>query len=236
MVAEVIMELTRILKTAARWWWLGAIPVVVVVAYVALTYRAPATSYKVVLRFTTGGEPATPLSADYDRYYAWLASEYIANGLADLARTSVFARDVSDRLAAEGLDVPPQAIQGSLVTDNAQSILVVDLTWSDADQAVAIATAVGDELLAAGPSFYPQMDGIGEVAKLADPPAPVPQAPSLRTQLLGPAIRVLLAAFIGAGLILAAHVLDPAIRESRDLQILEVPVVGVVPRTRVHRE
>jgi len=223
------MELKQIFRIAWRWWWLGLIPVVVVAAYLALTYQTPTTSYQVILRFTTGSEPSPELSPDHDRYYAWLASEYIANGLADLATTSGFSQAVAERLADQQITLPPQAIQGALVTDNAQSVLVVYLTWPDPQQAIAIAEAVGTELLESGPGYYPQMDNVGSVARLADIPIAIPLPPSLRAQILGPAIRLTIAAAAGIGLICLAHYLDPRVREAGDLQATGLRVLGSIP-------
>ncbi len=226
------MELKQIFRIAWRWWWLGIIPVVVVAAYLALTYQTPATAYQVILRFTTGSEPSPELSPDHDRYYAWLASEYIANGLADLAATSGFSQAVAERLADRQITVSPQAIQGALITDNAQSVLVVYFTWPDPQQAVAIAEAVGTELLESGPGYYPQMDDVGSVARLADIPVAIPLPPSLRAQILGPAIRLVIASATGIGLICLAHYLDPRVREADDLQAAGFRVLGSIPRAR----
>jgi hypothetical protein len=197
---------------------------------VAATYRPPTTPYQVVLRFTTGSEPTTDLSPDYDRYYAWLASEYIANGLADLARTGRFAEAVANRLAQQELDVPPQAIQAAISTDNAQSVLVAYITWSDPAELAMLAQAFSDEIILAGPTYYPQMDGVGTVAQLADTPAPVALPPSLRAQLVGPGLRLLLAAATGVGLMLAAHFVDPWVRDDTALTSLEIPIAGTIPR------
>ncbi len=230
MQLQMIVHISRVTDAVKRWGWLGAIPLGVILALTLLTYRKPATVYQVVLRFTVGGAPAQAISADYDRYYAWLASEYVANGLADLAVTGAFAQAVSDRLAADGMDIPSGAIQSAIVTDNAQSVMVLYLSWPDANQAGSVASAVGETLIALGPTYYPQMGGIGTVAQLADPPAPMPLAPSLRAQLLGPTVRVLIATAIGMGLIFVASIIDPVIRRTDDLANCGVAVVGTVPR------
>jgi capsular polysaccharide biosynthesis protein len=229
------MNLKQTLQVAKRWWWLGAIPIIVVGLYVAVTFTPPSGTYQVVLRFTTGSRPTETLSQDYDRYYAWLASEYIANGLADLAQTSDFSEAVAERLAGEGLDLAPQAVQNALVTDNVQSIMVVYLTWPDPVQAVTIAEAIGQELLEAGPAYYPQMDQIGSVARLADTPVAAPLSPSLRAQILGPALRLVIAAAAGLALIILVHYVDPWIREEDELTATGLPVLAVIPRHRRNR-
>lgn len=223
------MELRRMIKVLLRWWWLVLLPVVVVAAYVGLTYRPPALTYQVVMRYATGTEPAG-LSEDYDRYYPWLTSEYIANGLADVAETRAFADAVAARMAEKGAGVEGAAVQGSIVTDNAQSILVIYLTWPDAVQIVDIAEAITEELTDNGAMYFPQLQGLEPAVRLLDPPAPVPQSPSLRAQLLGPGLRLLLAAAAGVGLAFLAHYLDPTVRESAEVTALGIAVRGVIPR------
>jgi capsular polysaccharide biosynthesis protein len=223
------MDLRKMIKVLLRWWWLVLLPVVVVAAYVGLTYQPPATTYQIVMRYAAGTEPAG-LSLDYDRYYPWLTSEYVANGLADVAETRVFADAVVARLAEAGQAVQPGAVQGAIVTDNAQSILVVYLTWSDAVQIVPIAEAITEELTKNGAAYYPQMAAVGPVVRLLDPPEPRPLAPSLRAQLLGPGLRLMLAVAVGLGLAFLAHYLDPTVRERAEIEAHGVIVRGVIPR------
>ncbi len=223
------MELRRLMKILHRWWWLGVLPVLVVGAYVVLTYRPPAPTYQVVMRFTTGSVPQGA-SADYDRYYTWLTSEYIANGLADVARTGAFAESVGVRLASEGVEIAPALLQGALASDNAQSVLVVYLTWPDPEQLLAIAHAVSAEITEGGSAYYPQLKGLTVVAQQVDDPVPVPISPSLPVQLLGPALKLALAAAVGLGLIALVHYLDPMIRSQEDVESLDVPVLVTLPR------
>ena len=224
------MELKRLIKILLRWWWLAAIPVVVVAGYVGLTFRSPAVAYQVVMRFAAGSHPAADLSADYDRYYAWLTSEYIANALADLAVTGTFAEAVSFRLATQGLEVAPGAIRGAIASDNAQSVLVIYLTWPDAANAGVVAEAISAELTENGVAYFPQLAAAGNVARRVDAINPVPLPPSLRTQLLGPGLRLALAAAVGVGLIALAHYFDPLVRERDELDRLDVPVLASIPR------
>ncbi len=226
------MELRAFLRVLWRRWWLVAAPVLVVLAHGAVTYRPPPTAYQVVMRFAAGTVPAG-LSADYDRYYSWLTSEYIANGLADVARTRAFAEAVAARLREAGITADPAAVQGAIVTDNAQSIMVVYLTWPAPQGAIAVARAVAAELTENGAAYFPQIpwpDEAGPAARLLDEPLPVSVPPSLRAQLLGPAIRLALALGAGIGLALLWHYLDPRVRDERDVEALGLSVVGRIPR------
>ncbi len=225
------MELQAISKALLRRWWLVVAPVVVVLVYLVASYQAPPTVYQVVMRFAAGTTPAG-LSVDYDRYYPWLTSEYVANGLADVAETNAFAQAVAGRLQAEGLAVPASSVQGAIVTDNAQSILVVYLTWSDAAQIVAVAEAVSAELTLNGAAYFPQLDGLDPGVRRLDEPAPAALPPGLRAQLQGPAIRLGLALAVGVGLALVWHYLDPTVRERQDLEAEGVHVLAQIPRRR----
>ncbi|RME38669.1 MAG: hypothetical protein D6793_02340 [Thermoflexia bacterium] len=231
------MELRAFLNILWRRWWLVALPVLVVLAHLLVTYRPPPTAYQVVMRFAAGTIPAG-LSVDYDRYYSWLTSEYIANGLADVARTRAFAEAVAIRLREEGRAADPAAIQGAIVTDNAQSILVVYLTWPDPEEAAAVARAVAAELMENGAAYFPQIpwpEEAGPAARLLDAPIPVSLPPSLRAQLMGPVIRLTLALGAGIGFALLWHYLDPTLRDEQDVEALGIPVVGRIPSSPLPR-
>jgi len=64
----------------------------------------------------------------------------------------------------------------------------------------------------------------------------MPLPPSLRAQLLGPAIRLALALGVGVGLALLWHYLDPTVREEGELEALGLRVLARIPRRRqIHR-
>jgi capsular polysaccharide biosynthesis protein len=226
------VEIRQLLKILLRWWWLALIPVIVVGGYTALTYRRPGTPYQVIMRFAAGSDPAETLSADYDRYYAWLSSEYIANALADIAMTGTFAENVATRLAAQGLVVDPHAIQGAIAGDNAQSVFIIYVTWPDAAQLPHVADAISAELTENGAAYFPQLRAPDSVARRVDPPRPTALPPSLRAQLLGPGLRLALAMAAGIGLVALAHYFDPMVRERAELEGLGVQVLSSIPKRR----
>jgi capsular polysaccharide biosynthesis protein len=223
------MELRTYWKILFRRWWLVVAPVAVVLAYVVATYAPPGPVYQVVMRFAAGTEPAG-LSEEYDRYYPWLTSEYISNGLADVAVTESFARAVASQLAESGRSIPHDAIQRGIITDNAQSILVVYFIWTDMEQIVAIAEAITTELTENGAAYFPQLENIEPAVRRLDTPTPVPLPPGLRAQLMGPAIKIGLAAVVGIALALLWHYLDPTVREARELEDLGIVVLAEIPR------
>ncbi len=220
------MELRQMAKIILRRWWLVAAPVLVVAAYTIAAYAPPAPVYQVVMRFAAGTKPAG-LSEDYDRYYPWLTSEYIANGLADVAVTGAFAQAVAARLDEPALAT---SIRPAIVTDNAQSILIVYLTWPDAARIVAVSEAISAEMTENGAAYFPQLEDIEPAVRLLDAPAPVLLAPGLRTQLMGPAVKIGLAFVVGVSLALLWHYLDPTVRESAELESAGLNVLAEIPR------
>jgi capsular polysaccharide biosynthesis protein len=220
------MELRTYWKILLRRWWLVVVPVLVVALYAAVTYTPPGPAYQVVMRFSAGTKPAG-LSEDYDRYYPWLASEYVANGLADVARTGVFAEAVAERVGDPGL---AGAIQGGIVTDSAQSVMVVYLTWPDAAQIVDVADAVSAELTQNGAAYFPQLAGVEPAVRRLDTPSPIALAPGLRAQLMGPAVKIGLAFVVGVALALLWHYLDPTVHEAEELEEMGLAVLAEIPR------
>ena len=224
------MELGTYWKILIRRWWLVLAPAAAVILTVAATYVPPGPVYQIVMRFAAGTRPAG-LSEDYDRYYPWLTSEYVANGLADVAETGAFAQAVGSRLADAGYEIPPAAIQPAIVTDNSQSILVVYLTWPDTEQIVAVADAIAAELTTNGVAYFPQLAGIEPAVRRLDAPAPVLLRPGLRAQLMGPVLRIGLALVVGVALALLWHYLDPTIHTSEEAEALGLVVLAEIPRS-----
>ncbi len=228
------MELKTYGKIVLRRWWLVVVPVLIVLLYIGIGYTPPAPTYQAVVRFAAGTAPAG-LSEDYDRYYPWLTSEYIANGLADVAETGVFAEAIAARLALRGYQIPSAALQPAIVTDNAQSILVVYLTWPDAEECVAIAEAITAEFTENGAAYFPQLQDVEPAVRRLDSPSPVAVPPRLRARLMGPAIKLGLALVVGLALAFLWHYLDPTLYEAEELEALGIPVLTQVPRQKNRR-
>jgi hypothetical protein len=232
------MELREYWRIFARRWWLALLPALVVVVYTLLTYDRPPTVYQAHMNFTAGLPPEEkPEAYTYDGYYAWLTSEYIANGLSDVVRRERLAAAVSERLAGNGVlmpdgaPIPAGAIQGAIASDNAQSLFVVYVTWGDPDTLLAIADAITLELTENASAYYPQLAELpGPPARRVDQPVPGALPPSLRNQLTGPLVRVALALAIGLGLVFLVHYVDPTVRERAELEALGISVLGEIPR------
>ncbi len=224
------MDLRLALRIVRRWWWLILLPLLIVGLLTLRACHPPTTTYQTVIRFAVGTEPPARLSVDYDRYYPWLTSEYIANALADAVVSDAFAERVSARLAAEGLSIPPSALRGAFIGDNAQSITVLYITWSDPVQLEAIARAAEAVIAGEMADYFPQMAGLGAVARPLDEPTPVPLRPSLKAQLVGPAMQLILAGMLGLLLAFLAYAFDPFIRDADEVEAMGLPLLVRLPR------
>ncbi|HEY3289599.1 MAG TPA: hypothetical protein VGK87_05685 [Anaerolineae bacterium] len=224
--------LTEYFFLVLRRWWIVLLPVVALAVFSLLTYRAPAPSYKVTMRFAAGLPPERAAGVfNYERYYSWLSSEYMANGFADVARTSIFAQNVADRVNATGMKVNADMIQGALSSDQKQSIMVIYITWPDAAQAVVIGDAISAEFTQKGLTYWPQISSasFAPVVQL-DRPVPVAFVPSLRDRFDLP-IRFILALVVGVALAFVTHALDPYLRDRRELKALGLNIIADIPYT-----
>jgi capsular polysaccharide biosynthesis protein len=203
------MELRAYWQILTRRWWLALIPVIVVLGVGLATYHRPAPVYQVGVRFTVGYAPESSATYLYDRYYpAWLASEYIAGGLGDWVKTGDFAIEVSHELEKHGLNIPAEALAGRIASDHQRSLVTMFITWPDAGQLEAIATAAIAVLQTRNAQAFPQLGPTGATVRAVDPVRVGPVPPGLRAQLDLP-VRVVLALAVGIGLVFLAHYLWP---------------------------
>ena len=224
------MELRQYLSILRRWWWLILTPALVVAAYGLATYRPPGPAFAGAVRYTVGQPAGLSATTGYDpNYYRWLTSEYIASGVKDWARGETFARAVSAELAARGIDIPPSALRGALAADNVRSLLTIYVTWPDPAQAVAILEAATTVLQEQNAGIFPQLGGLAAEIVPLDAPGVGAASPGLRSRLDLP-LKVALALAVGAGLALAAHYLDPFVRERSELEALGLGVLGEIPK------
>lgn len=225
------MSLTLILTIVRRWWWLAVLPAVVIGALGLLTFRLPPTGYGTSIRLTAGAPPVDPNASGYDPlYHSWLTSEYIVASLSDWVRTGEFAAAVSAELAAQGVELPPAAVQGALASDYLRSTLVLYVSGGDPTTVQAIATAAVTVLQTQNAAVFPPLGGTNAIVTPLDSPTVGANPPGLRAYV-ELVIRLSIGAVLGLGLMLAAHYLDPFVRSKDDLTT-DWPVLGQIPRER----
>ncbi len=224
------MELKQLWVIGKRWWWLILLPTLVVGAYSVFTYRAPATSYGMTLRYTADQPQTPPNTTGFDpNYYRWLTSEYVVNGLKDWVRTGAFAAALSRQLASQGVALPPEAVAGSVAaTDNVRSILIVYLSWGDPQQLMVIAEAVTSVLQTENAAAFPQLAGRPATVTALDTPSVAILPPPLSSRAELP-LRLGLGLALGLALALVAYYLDPFVRDQHDLEQSGLTVIARIP-------
>ncbi len=214
-----------------RWLWLVA-PAALVLLIGLVTYRPTPTSYNTGVRFISAQTPGpAALDLDEQRYYNWLTSEYIVNGLADWVRGGKFAEAVSAYLLTQGIGMPPEAIRGGISTDNTRSMLTVSLNGADPLMVEQMMRGVIAVITEQNAQALPQLGGMNAELVLLDEPVVNPISAGLRSQLDLP-LRVALALAAGFGLALLAEYLDPAVRDRRDVEDAGLELLGVIPKEK----
>ncbi|GIK55109.1 MAG: hypothetical protein BroJett015_07720 [Chloroflexota bacterium] len=212
-----------------RRWWLIIIPAAVVILVSALTYSPPPPAgYNVGMNFIVGQTPAAVAqNPDENRYYNWLTSEYIVNGLTDWAVGGEFKTAVSTHLSTQGIDAPPHTF--NVVADNVRSKLQLSIQHGDAATLAQIMNAAMVVLTEQNAAALPQLGGDTAVIIPIDQPVVTPTPGSFRSQLDIP-LRIALALIAGIGLALLVEYLDPTIRSRTEVTALGLPVLGEIPK------
>ncbi len=228
------MEVRAYWQILRRRWWLPLLLTLLVALLSALQLRpwqTPPPTYSANLRLLVGVLPVTdPDLTAYDaRFYAWQTSEYLVDDFTEVVGSSLFAGNVRNRLVDEGIDIPPGAIRGSSATGRMHRILTLTIHWPNEGELRAISEAVIEELTTNSAFYFEQLGTENTKVTILDQPTISVIGPSLRTRTEWP-LRVLLAFFVGVGLVFLLDYLDTSVRSSADLEAIGVPVVGMIPK------
>jgi capsular polysaccharide biosynthesis protein len=222
------MTLTTVWKILRRRWWLMLLPLLVALLYSGISYQAPGTTYNSGVRFIVGQPPGTETrTSDEQRYFNWLASEYIVNGLTDWVRGNNFATAVSQELTRQGIDIPSYEI--SIVPDNTRSMLTISINHPDPVRLEAIMSASITVLTEQNSQALPQLGGDTAVLIPLDTPSVNPIPTGLTNQLQLP-LRLLIALAFGIGLGLVVEYLDGRVHGRDELTDLNLPLLGEIPK------
>ncbi len=219
-------RLPRIGSIVRRRW-----PVLVLLPLLALViagvnYALTPRTFTARGQMTVTDQSPRPEDAQYAAYYQNLSSEAATDDLIRIVPGSVFAADVSARLATQGVPLTPEQVQRSLDTSRVFRVLTIDARADDHGRAVMICRAAIDTLVARSPDYFPNRP----VRVL---PTDVPTkatSRSLPAQVI--AAGTVLAAILAAVVIaLLLELLDTRLHDRRDAaELLGVPLMGTIPR------
>jgi len=227
------MELREYWRIVRRFAWLIALVVgLTLVTSLALRLLWPKQqAYAASMRFTVGIIPENGGGRyyTYDRYYTWLASEYLVDDLSEVVRSGGFAAAVSQELASQGIQVPPGAISGSTVPVKQHRILTVTINGGDPGRLAAIAEAAAKVLRERNREFLAQLSSENASVFLIDPPGVYAVPPSLRERLDLP-LRLALALGVALALAFLLDYADDSVRDGRDLREMGLGLLVALPK------
>ncbi len=224
------MTFQEFARVFQRWGWLALIPTALGLLAAGL-HPSPAPAYQTSVRLAVGIRPEGHGDYAYEGYYRWLSSEYLAAAVSAWVRSRDFAERVAARLQAEGLALPPPAVQGAMASDYQRSLVVLYVTAPDPRTAEAIARAAVEVARQEAGQVWPQAGEALAVLTPLDAPTAFPTAPSLRSRLEG-LFRVALGLGVGLTLTFLAYFTDPRIWDRTDIERLGFRVLGEIPRSR----
>lgn len=230
------MEIRQYWEIFRRRWWIPVVLMALVALFSAIQLRpwqqAP-PYYSASMRMLVGVMPAADADgAAYDpRYYAWLTSEYLVDDFTEVVRSDLFAQSVNQRLAEQNIQIPAGAIRGSAATGKQHRIITLSFGWPSEEQLAAIAQATADELTENALLYFQQLGTDGAGITLLDAPVVVVAGVSLRDRLELP-LRLLLALFIGIGLVFLLDYMDTSVRGRADLEVIGFSILGEIPKHR----
>jgi len=224
------MELRRYWNILIRRWWIVILLMLAALGSTLALSPAPATVYVASVRLTVGIRPEDGAGRfyTYDRYYAWMSAEYLADDLSEVVRSQTFAQAVAKRTA---LPIPAGAIAGATMAGKTHRILTITVVWGDPDGARAIADGAVAELRENSATYLAQLGSENAQVHVIDEATVVPVSGGLREQLDLP-IRLGLALAAGVALAFLLDYLDDSVRDAAELEALGFTVLGQIPRRR----
>jgi capsular polysaccharide biosynthesis protein len=229
------MELREYWDILRRRWWIP-VSLMLIVGVLSFLQTRPwserLSSWSASERLLVGVMPAAGADvAAYDpRYYGWLTSEYLVDDFTEVVRSGLFAQNVSQRLEAENVQLPPGVIQGSAATGKLHRIITLSFKWPDQEGATAIAQAAAEELTENASEYFEQLGTQGAGVTLIDGPTISEVGPSTRDRLQLP-LRMLLAFLVGVGLVFLLEYLDTSVRDEKGLEELGLSPLGRIPKS-----
>ncbi len=217
-----------------RHWRLFGIIFVILTVGLLVNYRPNLIVYRSEVRFLIAQSPlATTAEKEEERYYNWVASEYIVYGVKDYVEGTRFAEQVSAVLTDMGYDeLDTQRVDDIISSGAVRSRLIVAV--ADTDEAVVrdVSAVVRD--LLSNPAVVEQLE-IPQLELAAAQISPIDtelffQTLDLRRDaIMGVFPRILAALVIALLVVAIVELLDPTIYTRRGIDLLGIPVIAEIP-------
>ncbi len=226
-----------------RWKLFLALSLLVAIALLA-TFRPVFRLYRTEMRFSVGTQPLdSTLLKEEEKYYLWVASEYVVAGVSDFINAGDFTAQISDNLIRDGYDdLDIEAVDEYVSAGFERSRLIVAVTHPEEQMVDVIAFAVADALLSLDSVELSEVDGPApvdiQIPQLERSPAFVYPIDSelivteidLTQDVLSAVYpRLGTALVIGLLGVLGAEFFDPTIRTRGSAENLALPILAEIP-------
>lgn len=214
--------------------WIPALLFVVVLVVSLVLHRPPPPQYQASARVLVDVPPLEVVEGmGFDpRLTAPQATEYLVDDFSLFVSSGAVAEAVSQRLADQGIQVPPGVIQSSTASEQVHRVVTVRTTWGDPNGALAILKAAIEALQEEAPAFFGRLGLEEPQVTLFDGPSVSPVPPSL-TQRLDLPVRLILALIAGIALCFFLDYVDDSIRGREELEGMGIHVLAEIPRRRL---
>ena len=223
------MEIRQYWRIIWRRVWLPIGLLVLVAGFSAALHRPQPPQYVATARLLVDVPPLKESEGmGFDpRLTAPQATEYLVDDFSVFVTGDVVAQGVGRRLAEQGISIPAGLIQSSTSSQQLHRVVVVQATWGDADQAMAIVRAAVDTLQKEAPAYFGRLGELQPEIRVFDGPKVSAVATPLSHRLDIP-IRLVLALLVGVAACFAWHYLDPVVRDRAEVEALGIPVLAQV--------
>lgn len=185
--------------------------------------------YEATLRVAIGVQPEERRESvyQYDRYYAFLASEYLADDFGEVVKSQAFLEDVQKEMG--NTPVALGSIFGDRGAKKTHRLVTLTVTAKGQDQARQIADAVLRVMENKGNQYLAQLGSDRAVVRVVDPPQVYPASRGQRA-LLDLGLRTGLGLLAGLALVLLLEYLDNTVRDRTEAEgVLGLTVLGELP-------
>lgn len=185
--------------------------------------------YEATLRVAIGVQPEERRDNlyQYDRYYAFLASEYLADDFGEVVKSRAFLEDVQKEMG--NTPIALGSIFGDRGAKKTHRLVTLTVTAKGQDQAKQIADAVLRVMENKGNQYLAQLGSDRAVVRVVDPPEVYPASRGQRA-LLDLGLRTGLGLLAGLALVLLLEYLDNTVRDRTEAEgVLGLTVLGELP-------
>lgn len=185
--------------------------------------------YEATLRVAIGVQPEERRDNlyQYDRYYAFLASEYLADDFGEVVKSRAFLEDVQKEMG--NTPIALGSIFGDRGAKKTHRLVTLTVTAKGQEQARQIADAVLRVMENKGNQYLAQLGSDRAVVRVVDPPEVYPASRGQRA-LLDLGLRTGLGLLAGLALVLLLEYLDNTVRDRTEAEgVLGLTVLGELP-------